>query len=79
MENTFNKKSEKLTLRGYYDGLPTSVNPKTKFINEVIFKTGVSANTVRNWVRYGMRPTDPNHVKVLVELTGIPEENLWED
>ena len=78
MGNTFNKKSQKMTLQGYYAALPSSVSEKKNFINEVIFRTGVTSNTVRNWVHYGMRPSNPEHIKVLVELTGIPEDELWE-
>lgn len=73
------KKQKKMTLRGYYDELPDAVYPKTNFINEVVRKTGVSAATVRNWISYGMKPANENHIKVLSELTGIPSEKLWAD
>lgn len=73
------KNKEKMTLRGYYDELPDAVYPKTNFINEVVRKTGVSAATVRNWIFYGMKPANENHIKVLSELTGITSEKLWAD
>lgn len=72
------KNSKKMTLQGYYDDLPDAEYPKTNFINSVVSKTGVSAATVRNWIFYGMKPANDKHVSVLVELTGIPAEELWE-
>lgn len=73
------KNKEKMTLRGYYEGLPDANCPKTDFINEVTTKTGVTSTTVRNWIFYGMKPANENHIKVLSELTGIPSEKLWAD
>ena len=62
-------------LRKYYDGL---VN-KTSFVNEVCYKTGRSAATVRNWIKYGMKPADSKDVDVLSEVTGIPVDKLWDN
>ena len=73
------KNKEKITLRGYYEGLPDASCPKTDFINEVASKTGVTSSTVRNWIFYGMKPANENHIKVLVEVTGIPANELWAD
>lgn len=72
------KNSKKMTLQDYYEDLPDAEYPKTNFINSVVSKTGVSAATVRNWIFYGMKPANDKHVSVLVELTGIPAEELWE-
>ena len=60
-------------LKKYYDDLPN----KTSFVNEVCYKTGRSAATVRNWIKYGMRPNDSKDIDVLVEVTGIAKEDLW--
>lgn len=73
------KNGKKITLRGYYESLPDASSPKTDFINKVASKTGVTSSTVRNWIFYGMKPANENHVKVLVEVTGIPANELWED
>lgn len=77
--NSFVKNEQIITLKGYYLNLPDSTHPKTEFINEVIKRTGVSFTTARNWVIYGMKPNNPEHVKALVEITGIPAANLWND
>jgi hypothetical protein len=67
----------KMTLRGYYESLPDATCPKTDFINEIASKTGVTSSTVRNWIFYGMKPANENHIGVLVEITGIPADKLW--
>lgn len=72
------KNGKKITLQDYYENLPDAEYPKTNFINSVVSKTGVSASTVRNWIFYGMKPANENHIDVLVEITGIPAEKLWE-
>lgn len=75
--NKLNEKGHILTLKGYYLNLPDATHPKTEFINEVIKRTGVSFNTARNWVIYGMKPNKPEHVAILSEITGISPEHLW--
>lgn len=78
--NAENQKNiRKITLKGYYSQLPGANHPKTDFVNEVAMEAGVSAATVRNWVKYGMRPQNREHIEILVRKTGIPAENLWED
>lgn len=62
-------------LRKYYDELKN----KTSFVNEVCYKTGRSAATVRNWIKYGMRPADSKDVDILSEVTGIPVDKLWDN
>lgn len=66
-----------MTLKGYYKNLPESSHPKTEFINEITRRTGVSFTAARNWVVYGMKPNNPEHISVLSEITGIPPECLW--
>ena len=73
------EKVKKMTLKGYYSQLPDATHPKTDFVNEVAIEAGVSAATVRNWVIYGMRPQNKNHVEILSRKTGIAVEDLWED
>lgn len=71
------KKSKKMTLKGYYSNLPIRKTPRKEFITTVSERCGVSEQTVRNWCIYGMRPQDYKHVKVLSEITGIKEDELW--
>lgn len=66
-----------MTLKGYYKNLPESTHPKTEFINEITRRTGVSFTAARNWVVYGMKPNNPEHISVLSEITGISPEDLW--
>ena len=68
---------KKMTIRGYYESLPDATCPKTDFINEIASRTGVTSSTVRNWIFYGMKPANENHIGVLVEVTGIPADKLW--
>ena len=62
-------------LRRYYKDLEN----KTAFINEVCFKTGRSAATVHNWIKYGMKPHNPKDIEVLSAITGIAAKDLWND
>lgn len=78
INKSMKENKEKITLQGYYEKLPEAEYPKTNFINTVVSKTGVSTATVRNWIFYGMKPANDKHINVLVELTGIPAEELWE-
>ena len=71
------EEQRKMTLRDYYEGLPDATCPKTDFINEIASRTGVTSSTVRNWIFYGMKPANENHIGVLVEVTGIPADKLW--
>lgn len=77
--NTSDNESKKMTLRGYYDSLPDSTHPKTEFVNDIARRAGVSTTTVRNWIAYGMKPNKHEHVKILSEVTGIPENELWDE
>lgn len=77
--NTFEKKTQKLTLKGYYQRLPFRSAPKYDFITEVSRRCKVTEQTVRNWILYGMKPQQHIHIEILSELTGINEEDLWKD
>lgn len=77
--NDFEGKSQKLTLEGYYKGLPRRRSPRYDFISEVVKRCNVREQTVRNWILYGIRPQQKQHIEVLSELTGIKAEDLWTD
>lgn len=74
---TFSEKSQKMTLKGYYENLPESTHPKTDFVNKVAHLAGVSTATVRNWIAYGMKPNNTAHIDLLSSITGIAKEDLW--
>lgn len=75
--NTNGEKRKKMTIKDYYSSLPKRKSPRKEFIQEVCSRCGVTEQTVRNWCIYGMKPQDFRHVKVLSEITGIAEEDLW--
>lgn len=75
--NINGEKKVKMTLKDYYSSLPKRKSPRKEFVQEVSARCGVSEQTVRNWCIYGMLPQDFRHVKVLSEITGIKEEDLW--
>lgn len=62
-------------LKKYYEDLAN----KTSFINEVCYKTGRSSATIRNWIKYGMKPADSKDVDILAEITGIEKSKLWNE
>ena len=78
MANSINEKMQKLSLMGYYDNLPNPVTPQRQFIIDIMQKCNVVESTAFNWVKGRSKPDNPNHIKALVELTGIAEEDLWE-
>ena len=73
------EKGKIITLRGYYKNLPEATHPKTDFLRAIAKRCDVTETTVRNWVRYGFKPNNSEHIQVLSEMTGIPVENLWDD
>lgn len=75
--NTSSVNAGIITLQGYYAKLPEATYPKSDFIKEVANRCNVTATTVRNWIKYGMKPNNPEHIRILVDYTGIPAENLW--
>lgn len=78
LSKDFSKKFPKLSLKGYYNALPERSAPKTDFLREIVTKCdGVTETTARNWCLYGIRPKKAEHRRVLSELTGIREEDLW--
>lgn len=77
--NDFVEKSQKMTLKGYYENLPLRIAPRYKFISECAKKCRVTEQTVRNWVKYGVKPQQLVHIEILSEMTGIKMEDLWKD
>ena len=77
--NTLPNEGKKITLRGYYKNLPEPTFPKRDFIQEVASKCNVTLTTANNWIKYGIKPNNPDHVKILSEITGIDPEYLWID
>jgi len=65
------------TLTSYYKGLPKPKAPKTEFIEGIATLCSVTSNTVRNWVKGNVKPNDPEHIRILIKVTGIKEENLF--
>lgn len=68
-----------MTLRGYYKSLPDPTFPKKDFILEIATKCHVTLATANNWIKYGIKPNKPEHIRILSEITGIAPENLWDD
>ena len=76
---TMDEKSEKMTLKGYYQMLPTRKAPRYEFISEVAKQCHVTEQTVRNWILYGVKPQQHIHIEILCSKTGLREEDLWKD
>lgn len=70
-------KVERKNLLDYYESLPDRQAPKTDFVREVCFVTGMTENTVRNWVKGRAKPTDKETLEYLSRRTGIPVERLF--
>jgi transcriptional regulator with XRE-family HTH domain len=66
-----------MTLQSYYEALPKAVAPKTEFVERIAKKCGVRTNTVRFWVKGITRPSNPEHLEILAEETGIEVEELF--
>lgn len=75
--NSLPEKGRIMTLRGYYKSLPEPTFPKRDFIQEIAMKCNVTLTTANNWIKYGIKPNNPEHIKILSELTGISPEHLW--
>lgn len=75
--NSLPEKGRIMTLRGYYKSLPEPTFPKRDFIQEIAMKCNVTLTTANNWIKYGIKPSNPEHIKILSEITGISPEHLW--
>jgi transcriptional regulator with XRE-family HTH domain len=72
-----NQEVGKMTLADYYDNLPRQTSPKSDFVREVAKRCDISEATVRWWLRGQFRPSRKEFYRVLSEMTGISEENLF--
>jgi len=66
-----------MSLKTYYEKLKRETPPKTAFVEEIAQRCAVNETTVRNWIKYGMKPSNPAHIDILSELTGIAKDKLW--
>lgn len=76
--NTLKPKSKIMTLKGYYKSLPDPTYPKKDFINTIAERCNVTLTTANNWIKYGIKPNNLEHVQILSEITGISPEHLWD-
>lgn len=67
-----------MTLREYYSGLTREVPPKTRLVKEIMRSCSVEMVTVRKWLSGESVPQNPEHVKRISDITGIPAEELFE-
>lgn len=67
----------KMTLMDYYNSLPKQTSPKSDFIREVAQRCDISEATVRWWLRGQFKPSRKEFYRILSEMTGIPEDNLF--
>lgn len=77
--STLQGKGKSMTLKSYYKSLPEPTFPKRDFIQEIAMKCNVTLATANNWIKYGIKPNNPEHIRILSEITGIAPENLWID
>lgn len=77
--NTFCGEKRKITLRSYYTELPEAQNPRKDLIDEVCKRCNVPYTTARSWFLYNIRPSKPENIVKLSEITGISPEDMWED
>ena len=78
-ENLENLSPKGYPLKEYYLQLPERTAPKSDFLEKIVSGCAVTMTTARNWVLYGIRPNNPEHIRFISELTGISEEDLWKD
>lgn len=69
--NTLSEKHSKMTLKGYYKNLPVPTHPKKRMIQDLAKLCDVTDTTVRNWIKYGLRPNNPDHIIIISKYTGI--------
>lgn len=77
MANINEKKNQKLTLSEYFRRLPSRETPRKTLIETISARCEVSKQTARNWCIYGIKPRNYKHVRILSEITGIKEDDLW--
>lgn len=70
---------EKMTLLGYYNALPPRRFPKTEFVEDVAERCKVDVASVRNWIMGRNKPKEDWQLAILVEITGISADRLWQE
>lgn len=73
--NTFDVKEKEMTLRDYFDSLPSF--ERRPFIKKISDLCDVSEATSYNWVFGRNRPAKASIYRTLSEITGIPQESLF--
>lgn len=67
-----------MTLQDYYHALDVArPKPKKLFVQDIADACNVETGTVRNWILYGVRPSEQRYIDVLSEKTGIASDKLW--
>lgn len=66
-----------MNLSEYYEKLPRVISPKTMFIEQVAAQCGVKDDSVRNWIKGRTLPSNKRHLKILSDITKIPENELF--
>jgi len=66
-----------MNLQNYYKSIPEHTSPKSNWIRQTAERLGVSEGTVRTWVYGKNQPRDSRILKQLSEITGIPENELF--
>lgn len=64
-------------LREYYNGLEDYITPKKDLIDKIAKACNVSIPTVRNWIYGKHTPSNSAHIKVVSEITGVSEKDLF--
>lgn len=72
----FDENKMSMELMDYYENLPSASHPKTEFLMELARRCQVAVSTTRFWVKYGILPKNPEHLKIIQEMTGICKEEL---
>ena len=68
-----------MTIKEFYEMLPESTSPKSDIIRKVVRLTGKTEQTVRLWFWGKTKPADDGDIKVLAELTGLSEMEMFEN
>lgn len=76
MDKEKSKKVQNMTLRDYYDSLPSASFPKADFVKRLTIECHCTDACVRGWLRGASVPNKWRREKV-AEITGISEESLW--
>lgn len=68
-----------MNLQEFYKNIPERSCPKTEWIKMTAKKLNVSQATVRTWVYGKNKPREQRLYKELSYITGIPENELFND